>query len=164
MWMLFRRNKNASAILQDNWQVKWPEGDVIWPTLEQTLAVQCLVMCTSLTCRLCSGYCGQRWWRNCWQNWKKKRMINFFSLKKTIGHCLKVTREKKLCRSWLFIAKQLQYVEIYLKCQVNRNPFMPLPCPWDLVHDFENYFVKRYNSIPEFYTGRRRNPSSEYNV
>lgn len=63
-------------------------------------------------------------------------MINFFSLEKTVGHCLKVTKERKVCRSWLFMAKQLQHVEIYLECQVNRNPFMLLPCPWDLVHDF----------------------------
>lgn len=72
----------------------------------------------------------------------KKRMINFFSLEKTIGHCLKITKEKKICWSWLFIAKQRQYAEIYLECQVNRNPFVLLSGPWDFAHDFENYFVK----------------------
>lgn len=72
----------------------------------------------------------------------KKRMINFFSLEKTIGYCLKMAKEMKICWNLLFIAKHLQYAEIYLKRQVNRKLFMVLPSPWDLAHDFESYLVK----------------------
>jgi len=36
----------------------------------------------------------------------KKRMITFFSLEKTIGHCLKIAKEK-ICWNLLFIAKHL---------------------------------------------------------
>lgn len=72
----------------------------------------------------------------------EKRVINFFSLEKVIGHCLKITKEKQSCWNLLFIAKQLWCAEIYWECQVNRKPFMLLPSPWDLARGFENQLVK----------------------
>lgn len=79
-------------------------------------------------------------------------------MEKTIGHCLKIAKEKKFCWNLLFVAKYLQYAEIYLECQVNRKPFMFLPSPWDLASDFEKYLIKFKEKYlkTEFYRGEKK--------